>query len=259
MAHETSGTARPADPPEPARGELIPGLPDDPDAGTGPAKRHGSFLRELPIILVAALLLSLLIKTFLVQAFYIPSGSMQQTLLVGDRVFVNKLTTRFGEIHRGDIVVFRDPGGWLTDEPSAPAPTGVRGTIREGLQFVGLAPAATGDDLIKRVVGLPGDTVQGRGGKVYVNGVALDEPYVFPGNSPSENNFSAKVPAHKLWVMGDHRGISLDSRAHQSQKGGGFVPQSDVVGRAFVVVWPVSRFGLLHRPSTFDRPALSRN
>lgn len=220
-------------------------------------EQRSSFLRELPFILVGALVLSLLIKTFLVQAFYIPSGSMERTLLVGDRVFVNKLGTHFGEIHRGDVVVFRDPGGWL------PAPLdddggGLRGAVRHGLQFIGLAPSATGDDLIKRVIGVGGDEVVGKSGVVSVNGVPLEEPYVFAGDSPTEVDFSVTVPAHELWVMGDHRSVSEDSRAHQSEQGDGFVPVGDVIGRAVVKVWPLSRFGGLHRPATFGQPALDR-
>ena len=243
--------------------QQVPPPPDIPSDGgrhrTPPPPRpqeRSSFLRELPFILVGALVLSLLIKTFLVQAFYIPSGSMETTLLVGDRVFVNKLGTHFGEIHRGDVVVFRDPGGWLPETADDDG-SGVRGAIHHGLQFVGLAPSATGDDLIKRVIGVGGDKVVGRAGRVSVNGVPLQEPYVFRGDSPTETDFSVTVPAHKLWLMGDHRSVSSDSRAHQSEAGNGFVPVDDVIGRAFVKVWPLDRFGGLHRPATFGQPALS--
>jgi signal peptidase I len=222
--------------------------------------RQRSFLRELPVIVLTALVISLLIKTFLVQAFFIPSGSMEPTLhgcpgCLGDRVLVSKLFGHTGRIHRGDIVVFRDSSGWL---PEATHASGLRSLVRDGLTFVGLAPSSTESDLIKRVIGLGGDTVAGRGGKVYVNGTLLDEPYVFPGDSPSQGTFSVKVPAGKLWMMGDHRAASADSRAHQQDPGKGFVPVSDVVGRAFVIVWPVHRIGFLHRPATFDQPALAR-
>ncbi|MGN6333902.1 MAG: signal peptidase I [Motilibacteraceae bacterium] len=218
----------------------------------------GSFLRELPFILVAALVLSLLIKTFLVQAFYIPSGSMENTLLVGDRVFVNKLTTRFGEVHRGDIVVFRDPANWLSENPAA-QPTGLAGGVRRALEFVGLAPSSSDEDLIKRVIGVGGDTVAccDAEGRLTVNGVPLDEPYLYPGDVPSEQKFKVTVPQGELWVMGDHRSVSEDSRVHIGEPGGGFVPEDDVVGRAFVVVWPLDRFRTLHRPDTFSQPALS--
>jgi signal peptidase I len=225
-----------------------------------PTRRHRSFLRELPIIIVTALVISLLIKTFLVQAFFIPSGSMEPTLhgctgCLGDRVLVSKLFRHTGGIHRGDIVVFRDSAGWLPEADRAP---GLSGRIHDGLTFIGLAPSSTESDLVKRVIGVGGDTVEGRSGKVFVNGTLLAEPYVFPGNIPSQTNFRVTVPAGKLWMMGDHRGASADSRAHQQGPGQGFVPESDVVGRAFVIVWPLGRATRLHQPATFDQPALHR-
>ena len=191
-------------------------------------------------------------------AFYIPSGSMENTLLVGDRVFVNKLTTRFGEVHRGDVVVFRDPANWLS-ESTAPQPTGLSGAVRRALEFVGLAPSSSDDDLIKRVIGVGGDTVAccDAKGRLTVNGVPLDEPYLYPGDVPSEQKFKVTVPQGELWVMGDHRSVSEDSRVHIGEPGGGFVPEDDVVGRAFVVVWPLDRFRTLHRPDTFSQPALT--
>ena len=222
------------------------------------SEKRGSFLRELPVILVAALVLSLLIKSFLVQAFFIPSGSMQDTLAIGDRVFVNKLAARVGSIERGDIVVFRDPSDWLSPTES-PGSGGLRDAVRGGLEFVGLAPSSKGDDLIKRVVGVGGDTVAccDAGGNVTVNGRPLEEtPYLFPGNEPSASTFSVTVPIGSLWVMGDHRAESLDSRAHIGEPGGGFLPVDNVIGRAFVVVWPFDRFGGLERPSTFAQPGL---
>jgi signal peptidase I len=234
--------------------------PDGDPVGAASRQRR-SFLRELPVIVVAAIVISLLIKTFLVQAFFIPSASMEQTLhgcpgCVGDRVLVNKLVTHVGGIHRGDIVVFRDSQGWL---PAGTTSTpGLRGRVHDGLVFIGLAPSNTQSDLIKRVIGVGGDTVVGRGGAVYVNGRKLSEPYVFPGDSPTDINFSVTVPAGKLWMMGDHRSDSADSRAHQQGPGRGFVPVSDVVGRAFVIVWPLDRATFLRHPATFDQPALSR-
>jgi signal peptidase I len=218
-----------------------------------------SFLRELPVIVVTALVISLLIKTFLVQAFFIPSGSMEATLhgcpgCLGDRVLVSKLSNHTSGIRRGDVVVFRDSSGWL---PEASPTHGLRSRLHEALTFIGLAPSSTESDLIKRVIGVGGDTVEGRGGKVYVDGALLDEPYVFPGNSPSQDNFTVTVPVGKLWMMGDHRAASADSRAHRAGPGKGFVPESDVIGRAFVIVWPLDRAALLHRPATFDQPALA--
>jgi len=203
-----------------------------------PARRLTGAVTEIVVVVAIALVLSLFIKSFLVQAFSIPSGSMENTLLVGDRVLVNKLPGRLGELHRGDPVVFKDPGGWLTEHP--PPPSG--GLLGQVLTFVGLLPQDAGTHLIKRVIGLGGDTVAccDTRGRVRVNGVGIDEPYVFPGESPSLRTFSVKVPAGQLWVMGDHREVSEDSRAHQNLRGG-FVPVADVVGRAFVIVWPFGR------------------
>lgn len=218
--------------------------------------KRKSFLRELPGIVITALLISVLIKTFLVQAFYIPSGSMENTLLVNDRVLVNKLADKPDEIHRGDVVVFRDPGGWLNG-PEVQQRGGILGAVRDGLVFVGLAPAVGEEDLIKRVIGVGGDTVQAEDGVLTVNGATLDEPYLFPRDSSSLENFEVTVPDGELWVMGDHRSVSEDSRAHQNLPGDGFVPVSDVIGRAFTIVWPLDRARLLHRPDTFDQPRLA--
>jgi len=216
-----------------------------------------SFLRELPGIVITALVISVLIKTFLVQAFYIPSGSMENTLLVDDRVLVNKLTDKADEVQRGDVVVFRDPGGWLNG-PTAAAGSGPRSWLRDGLVFVGLAPAVGEEDLIKRVIGVGGDEVACCDrGRVTVNAVPLEEPYIYPGDDPSTEEFSVTVPEGKLWVMGDHRSVSEDSRAHRQLPGKGFVPIEDVVGRAFTIVWPLDRTHLLSRPGTFDKPALA--
>jgi signal peptidase I len=219
-----------------------------------------SFLRELPGIVGTALIISVLIKTFLVQAFYIPSGSMENTLLVNDRVLVNKLADKPDEIHRGDVVVFRDPGGWLGGF-HAESRGGLVGELRKGLVFVGLAPAVGEEDLIKRVIGVGGDTVKccDAKGRVSVNGVSLTEPYLYPSDlkTPSEEPFGPfTVPAGKLWVMGDHRSVSQDSREHRHEPGKGFVPVDHVVGRAFTIVWPIDRAQLLHRPDTFKQPTL---
>src|SRR4051812_14853135 len=169
--------------------------------------KHKSFLRELPGIVITALVISVLIKTFLVQAFYIPSGSMENTLLVNDRVLVNKLADKPDEIHRGDVVVFKDPGGWLSGPGETPVEQGgVIGTVRKALVFVGLAPAAGEEDLIKRVIGIGGDHVASDGTHgVTVNGVPLQESdYLYPTDVdvPSAEPFSVVVPDGELWVMG---------------------------------------------------------
>ncbi|WP_319661768.1 signal peptidase I [Streptomyces sp. MI02-7b] len=213
--------------------------------------------QELPILIVVALVVALGIKTFFVQAFSIPSGSMQNTLQVGDRVLVDKFTPWFGaEPQRGEVVVFRDPGGWLDDQPAQDGGASPN-VISKALAFVGLMPSADEQDLIKRVIAVGGDTVTcERGEPVEVNGRPLNEPYVYPGATPCDDLpvGTVKVPKDHLWVMGDHRDSSRDSRAHVEEPGGGFVPVDDVIGRAFVVAWPLSRWSLLPVPATFDRP-----
>jgi signal peptidase I len=207
------------------------------------------------VLVIVALGLALLIKTFLVQAFFIPSDSMQNTLQIGDRVLVNKLSARFGEVNRGEVIVFRDPGGWLPeavpDQPANP----VLGAVKDVLVFVGLVPSASEKDLIKRVIGVAGDHVvccDGKG-RITVNEVPLDEPYVFPGNPASDRRFDVTVPPGRLWVMGDHRALSADSRVHVGAPGGGTVPEDNVLGRAFVIVWPQDRWGTIPVPATFDQ------
>ncbi|MFJ9776322.1 signal peptidase I [Kitasatospora sp. NPDC101157] len=228
---------------------------ETPGAGAKPARKKRPFWQELPILLVIALLLSLGIKTFFVQAFSIPSGSMENTLQVGDRVLVDKLTPWFGaEPERGEVVVFHDPGGWLED--TAPKDDGIMGSVQKVLSTVGLMPSADEKDLIKRVIAVGGDTVEcNAGSPVKVNGVALDEPYLFPGATPCDNDpvGTVTVPKGKLWVMGDHRNNSRDSRPHHNLTGDGFVPVDDVVGRAFVVAWPISDWSTLPVPDTFDK------
>jgi signal peptidase I len=206
-------------------------------------------LRESIIILVSAIVLSLVIKTFLAQAFFIPSGSMEQTLEVGDRVMVTKLAPGPFDVHRGDIVVFKDPGGWLP----APKPrTGSEASLllQSALTYIGLLPQDSGEHLIKRVIGVGGDHVEccDAQGRLMINGVAINEPYIKPGSVPSEIAFSVTVPKGYLWVMGDNRQDSEDSRYHQGNPGGGAVPVKDVVGVAFVTLWPLDRVTLLRNP-----------
>ncbi|MFF5966323.1 signal peptidase I [Streptomyces collinus] len=229
----------------------------------GPArtpKTPRSFWKELPILIGIALVLALLIKTFLVQAFSIPSDSMQNTLQQGDRVLVDKLTPWFGsEPERGEVVVFHDPDNWLAGEPTTDP-----NALQTFLSWIGLMPSAEEKDLIKRVIGVGGDTIECKGtGPLTVNGKALDErSYVYAGNTPCSvddqgGQFKVKVPEGFIWVMGDHRQNSRDSRYNQSDKNHGMVPVKDVVGRAVVVAWPINRWDTLPVPDTFDQSGLN--
>ncbi len=258
-----------------------PGSPGD-GAAAGPApeqsRSRGSFLRELPFLVVVAFALALLIKAFLVQAFYIPSGSMMQTLEIRDRVLVNKLVYDFRGVHRGEVVVFNgagsfspDPGQEVFAEPTNP--------LQRAVQAVGsvLGLGSPGEkDFIKRVVGTPGDrvacctdghvTVQPPGGAP----AELTEPYAYENESPmvfceAGTDESAcpsgapgvLVPPGRLFVMGDHRCCSSDSRLHLDDGQKGTVPENEVIGRAFVVVWPLGRATLLHVPDTFSSGPLA--
>ncbi|MEU0107334.1 signal peptidase I [Streptomyces sp. NPDC006251] len=222
-------------------------------------KKPRSFWKELPILIGIALVLALLIKTFLVQAFSIPSDSMQNTLQQGDRVLVDKLTPWFGsEPERGEVVVFHDPDNWLAGEPTTDP-----NALQTFLSWIGLMPSAEEKDLIKRVIGVGGDTIECKGtGPLTVNGKALDErSYVYAGNTPCSvddqgGQFKVKVPKGYIWVMGDHRQNSRDSRYNQSDKNHGMVPVKDVVGRAIVIAWPINRWDTLPVPDTFDQAGL---
>ncbi|WP_018655272.1 signal peptidase I [Actinomadura flavalba] len=226
-------------------------------------KKQGSFWKELPILIGVALVLALVIKAFAVQPFFIPSGSMENTLQVGDRVLVNKIVYHTRDITRGDIVVFNGLDSW-DQETEVPKPSN---PVGKALRWVGSAfgVASNEKDYIKRVIGIPGDRVKccDAQGRVTVNGVPLDErSYLFTDratgerNDPSEMNFDVTVGKGQLWVMGDHREYSFDSRHHRSDPGGGTIPIDRVIGRAFVIVWPVGNAGVLSIPKTFDQPAL---
>jgi signal peptidase I len=210
------------------------------------------------LILLAAIVISFLIKTFLIRSFYIPSESMQDTLQVNDRIIVNELEPKLVPIQRGDIVVFKDPGGWLPPGTENTEPNGVAAFFDWALSIVGLTAPDSNDHLIKRVIGLPGDVVAccNAYGQMTVNGVPLDETKYLklPAGvtKVSKDDFSVTVPKNSLWVMGDNRYNSKDSRYNTDQRDHGFVPVKDVVGRAFVISWPISRWSVLSNyPDTF--------
>jgi len=232
--------------------------------GTAKAHRNRSrgirlFIRDIVLIFLAAIIISIGIKAFLIRSFYIPSQSMQNTLQVGDRIIVNELVPKVVAVQHGDVVVFKDPGGWLEGQPVATEPNAVAGAVDWVLSIVGLSAPDSNDHLIKRVVGLPGDTVTccNAFGQMSVNGIPLNEkPYVKlpPGATKvSGNDFSITVPKNSLWVMGDNRYDSRDSRFNTQGPTKGFVPMDDVVGRAFVISWPASRWTWLDNyPNVFS-------
>ncbi len=210
----------------------------------------GSVLREFPVLVVVALVVSLFIKTFLVQFFYIPSGSMENTLQIKDRVAVNKIPFISHTIHRGDIVVFHDPANWLPEI----TPTGepfLIAKIRTGLIQVGVLPDPAKQHLVKRVIGVAGDHIVccNNNKKLTINGKAITEPYIYAGDNPSDFNFDVTVPEGMIWVMGDHRGASADSRYHMEDINKGFVPKNMVVGRVVAVIWPWRNLAIEHRIS----------
>jgi signal peptidase I len=209
----------------------------------------GGWFREILVVLGSALILSLLLKTFVFQSFWIPSGSMENTLEVNDRILVSLWRPGPLELRHGDVVVFKDPGGWLG--PSAePEPTGLAKGWDEFATFAGLLPQDAGEHLVKRVIGLAGDTVacNTADGVVTLNGAELVESYVKPGTSSCPYTWEVIVPENRLWVLGDNRSNSADSRAHLGDPGGGMVPVDNVVGTAFVTVWPLDHWKTLGNP-----------
>lgn len=238
-----------------------------------PAKHRSGLAaagREFVLIVVGALIVSSILRAFVGQMFIIPSESMENTLLKQDRVVVEKLT----DAERGDVIVFEDPGGWLTREESGQK----RGSVGRFFEIVGLLPDSTHGHLIKRLIGMPGDKVKccDNSGKITVNGQPLDESsYLFPGDAASQMEFEVTVPAGRVFVLGDHRSQSGDSRVHLADTGPegttpgevAFVPMDKITGRAVYVVWPTSRFGKLGKPDSFksvpaggpapDKPVIS--
>jgi signal peptidase I len=261
----------------PSAAAAAAGAPEPPTAGpAGPAQadqpagrrtRRWSAWRELPILIVVALAIALLIKSFVVQPFFIPSSSMENTLLVGDKVLVNKLVYHFRAIHRGDIVVFDGDGSWNPAPPagrpaSDPLVRAYDATLSPLFRSIAglFGTPADQTDFIKRVIGLPGDHVAccNAQGLVTVNGVPLHESsYLYPGAVPSQIRFTITVPAGRLWVMGDNRQVSDDSRMRQYDPGHGTVPENMVIGRAFVIVWPPGRWRILPIPATFNQSGLA--
>jgi signal peptidase I len=252
-----------------------PGQDDQAKAKTKTRRRRWPVWGELPLLIVIALVIALLIKTFVVQAFFIPSASMENTLEIGDKILVNKVVYHFRSIQPGDIVVFDGTGSWTAAPPASrpssdPIVRAYDATLRPLFQSIaelfGTAPGQT--DFIKRVIGVPGDHVAccNAQGLVTVNGVPLHEQsYIYPGETPGEapagysEQFSITVPPGRLWVEGDNRAVSDDSRLRQSDPGHGTIPENEVIGRAFMIVWPPSRWRILPIPSTFSQPGINRS
>ena len=218
-------------------------------------RRRHSLSRDLLLLVGFAALFTLGTKAFVAQAFLVPTASMADTLRPGDRVLVNKLIYHLRGVSRGDVVVFSGTGSWGPPPPRAASP--VARWYRDVLTATGLA--SNGTDYIKRVIGLPGDRVTccDPFGRITVNGVPLNEGgYLYPGERPSQESFSVTVPPGRLWVMGDHRADSEDSRDHPGDPGEGTIPESAVVGRAFLIVWPPSQLRPLPIPATFSQAGL---
>lgn len=223
-----------------------------PDPGAVPstrallrAARRRRLRRVQAVAVLGVLVLMLLVRGAVFQAFSIPSPSMESTLAINDRVLVNKLSyAPFGEVQRGQIIVFDGRGSFLAEGGSPGLLDRLRGAIGFG-----------GDDehFVKRVIGIPGDHVVccDAGGKLMINGTSLDEPYIFGTDLPSQDRFDIRVPPERVWVMGDHRSRSADSRAHLGAPGGGTVPIDKIVGRAVAIVWPPGRWTRLPIPPSF--------
>jgi signal peptidase I len=248
------------------------GLPGESAAAGKPRRSPRRLWREFPVLVVLALIIAVVVKTFVVQAFVIPTGSMENTLRINDKILVNKLIYHFRSIEPGDVVVFDGTGTWV----AAPAQTGAGDdplarayddTVRKLFDAIGgLFGAPVGQtDFVKRVIGVPGDHVVccNAQGLITVNGVALHEQsYLYPGDKASSapygipGHFNVTVPRGYIWVLGDHRSVSDDSRGHEADPGNGMIPESEVIGRAFMIVWPPSHWRILPIPATFGQPGI---
>lgn len=225
-------------------------MPDSTDSPSSEKKPALPVWQESLLLLAIALVLAIAIKYFFVQAFYIPSPSMEPLFIKNDRILVQKVSYwGGGSPQRGDIIVFEDPGSWLGPEESRTADN----PFTKALEAIGLYPS--GGHLVKRVIGIGGDRVKccDAKGRITVNGKALDEESYLPkGMLPSEDTFDVRVPEGHLWMMGDNRDFSYDSRGHMGEPGGGFVSDDLVVGKVWALIWPWKRFERIHRPKTFE-------
>ena len=243
---------------EEAEGERE-GADSRPDGPPRPKRGWRSSRFEIPILVLIVLVIVLVVRAFFVQVFYIPSQSMEPTLhgcpgCRADRVLVNRLVYRFRDVRRGEVVVFKGPPSWQQETSSTSSGNPVSRLFHTVGSAVGLASPST-EDLVKRVIAVGGDHVTccNSLGQITVNGKALTEPYIAAGSHPSSTPFDVTVPKGRLWVMGDNRDDSGDSRFHM-QDHDGTIPVSDVIGRAFVVIWPVSHWKTLPVPRTFHQP-----
>ncbi|HKU31076.1 signal peptidase I [Arthrobacter sp. NyZ413] len=246
---DVPGRTEPAPPPS-RRAARRGTAPDGESAGQ--RSPFLSWLREIATVVVIAVVLSFLIKTFLFRAFYIPSESMVNTLDVNDRIFVNLLVPQPFALQHGDVVVFKDSQGWLpATQKATPGPFS---WVQDALVFVGLLPDETNQHLVKRVIGLPGDHVTccDSSARVSINGTVLNETYINPAQVPEAKPFDVVVPQGKIWVMGDNRNNSADSREHTAVNGG-FINISDVEGKATVIAWPINRWQIIDNHSDVFR------
>lgn len=242
-----SHESRPAESPlEDPAGGADPSERDAVHAGSRrPRRQRMPLWLDTVVTMVVALLIAVLVKTFLIQPFYIPSASMNPTLLQDDKILVSKLSPGVFDLHRGDVIVFEDPDDWIPgDATEDPTP---RVRLMMVLSLVGLAPDPSQDHLVKRLIGVGGDHVvcESEGAALEVNGVELEEPYINPGTSACQTAFDVTVPEGKVWVMGDNRYSSADSAWHETQGEGGFVDESDITGRAEVIFWPIGNWDRL--------------